>query len=131
LGEARACGSVDGHLEPATDAKQGLLTSEWRVGRVVGPRVEQTFSVSCDRSTMNEAEVVPGPGGPPPAQLLGWNGERGRVSYVMPRAGAEPIGVRSGALLDYEHYLERQLLPIARSDADAPDLLGPLQCRTT
>lgn len=53
------------------------------------------------------------------ARLLGWKGERGRVSYVMTRAGAEPIGALTGAPLDYQHYLERQLLPIARSVADA------------
>jgi DNA polymerase-2 len=53
------------------------------------------------------------------ARLLGWKGERGRVSYVMTRAGAEPIGALTGARLDYEHYLERQLLPIARSVGDA------------
>jgi DNA polymerase-2 len=53
------------------------------------------------------------------ARLLGWKGERGRVSYVMTRAGAEPIQVLSGAPLDYQHYLERQLLPIACSVADA------------
>jgi DNA polymerase-2 len=53
------------------------------------------------------------------ARLLGWKGERGRISYVMTRAGAEPIDARSGAPLDHRHYLERQLLPIARSVADA------------
>jgi len=53
------------------------------------------------------------------ARLLGWKAERGQVSYVMTRAGAEPIQVRSGAPLDYRHYLERELLPIAWSVADA------------
>ena len=53
------------------------------------------------------------------ARLLGWKGERGRVSYVMTRAGPEPLQLRSGAPLDYPHYVERQLLPIARSIADA------------
>ncbi len=53
------------------------------------------------------------------ARLLGWKGERGRISYVMTRAGAEPTLLRSGAPLDYPHYLERQLLPIARSVAEA------------
>jgi len=53
------------------------------------------------------------------ARLLGWKGQRGRVSYVMTRAGAEPIELRSGAPLDYQHYVDRQLLPIARSVADA------------
>jgi DNA polymerase II len=53
------------------------------------------------------------------ARLLGWKGQRGRVAYVMTRAGAEPMEARTGALLDYQHYLERQLLPIARSVAEA------------
>lgn len=53
------------------------------------------------------------------ARLLGWKGERGRISYVMTRAGAEPMGALSGARLDYQHYLDHQLLPIARSIADA------------
>jgi DNA polymerase II len=53
------------------------------------------------------------------ARLLGWKGERGRISYVVTRAGAEPIEARSGAPLDHQHYLEHQLLPIARSVADA------------
>jgi DNA polymerase-2 len=53
------------------------------------------------------------------ARRLGWKGERGRISYVMTSDGAEPVGARSAARLDYEHYLERQLLPIARSVAEA------------
>jgi len=53
------------------------------------------------------------------ARMLGWGSRRGRVSYVMTMAGAEPTALRSGAALDYEHYVERQLLPIALSVADA------------
>jgi DNA polymerase-2 len=53
------------------------------------------------------------------ARLLGWTGRRGRVDYVMTRAGAEPVEARSGAPLDYAHYLERQLRPIAQSIATA------------
>ncbi len=53
------------------------------------------------------------------ARRLGWKGQRGRVSYVMTRAGAEPIEAPTGARLDYQHYLTRQLLPIARSVAEA------------
>jgi DNA polymerase-2 len=53
------------------------------------------------------------------ARLLGWTNRRGRVDYVMTRAGPEPVEARSGAPLDYEHYLERQLRPIARSIAQA------------
>jgi hypothetical protein len=36
----------------------------------------------------------------------------------MTRAGAEPVDGRSGAPLDYAHYRDRQLSPIARSIAD-------------
>ncbi len=53
------------------------------------------------------------------ARRLGWKGERGRVAYVMTRAGPEPLQARSDARPDYAHYLERQLLPIARSVAEA------------
>jgi DNA polymerase-2 len=53
------------------------------------------------------------------ARLLGWKGERGRIAYVMTRAGPEPFELRSGAPLDHQHYVDRQLLPIARSVAEA------------
>ena len=53
------------------------------------------------------------------ARLLGWGGMRGSVSFVMTRAGAEPESRRSGAEPDYAHYVERQLLPIARAVAEA------------
>lgn len=53
------------------------------------------------------------------ARMLGWTARRGRISYVMTRAGAEPMEARTSAPLDYAHYLERQLLPIARSVGDA------------
>ena len=53
------------------------------------------------------------------ARLLGWTDRRGRVDYVMTRAGPEPVEARSGAPLDYEHYLEKQLRPIAQSIAQA------------
>jgi DNA polymerase-2 len=56
------------------------------------------------------------------ARLMGWTARRGRVSYVMTGAGAEPIGSRSGAALDYDHYVAHQLLPIAASIADAVGL---------
>lgn len=52
------------------------------------------------------------------ARLLGWTERRGRISYVMTVAGAEPVEARSGAPLDLAHYVERQLVPIARSIAD-------------
>ncbi len=53
------------------------------------------------------------------ARLMGWTSRRGKVSYVMTKSGAEPLGLRSGSPLDYEHYAEKQLLPIAASIADA------------
>jgi DNA polymerase-2 len=53
------------------------------------------------------------------ARLMGWTSRRGRVSYVMTAAGAEPLDKRSGALLDYSHYIEHQLVPIAMAIADA------------
>jgi DNA polymerase-2 len=53
------------------------------------------------------------------ARLLGWSDRRGRVDYVMTRAGAEPVEARSGAPLDHAHYRERQLEPIAQSIASA------------
>lgn len=53
------------------------------------------------------------------ARLLGWSDRRGRVDYVMTRAGAEPLSARSGAPLDYAHYRDRQLRPIAQAIANA------------
>jgi DNA polymerase-2 len=53
------------------------------------------------------------------ARMLGWTSRRGRISYVMTTQGAEPVEARSGAPLDYRHYLEHQLAPIAVSVADA------------
>ncbi|MDA8409328.1 MAG: DNA polymerase II [Treponema sp.] len=52
------------------------------------------------------------------ARILGWTNKRGRISWVMTKAGAEPPERRSGALLDYEHYIERQLIPIASAIGD-------------
>jgi DNA polymerase-2 len=56
------------------------------------------------------------------ARMLGWSDRRGRVDYLMTRAGAEPVEARSGAALDYAHYLDRQLAPIAESIASAVGL---------
>ena len=53
------------------------------------------------------------------ARQLGWTGRRGRISYVMTGAGAEALEARTGAPLDYRHYIEHQLLPIACSVAEA------------
>jgi DNA polymerase-2 len=39
------------------------------------------------------------------ARLMGWTARRGRVSYVMTEAGAEPVGKGGGAAPDYGHYV--------------------------
>ena len=56
------------------------------------------------------------------ARLLGWSDRRGRIGYVMTLAGAEPIEARTGSPLDYAHYRDRQLQPIAQSIANAVGL---------
>ena len=53
------------------------------------------------------------------ARLMGWTDRRGRIEYVMTRAGAEPVEARGGAPLDYAHYRDRQLMPIAQAIATA------------
>jgi DNA polymerase-2 len=52
------------------------------------------------------------------ARLLGWKGRRGRVEYVWTKNGAEPVSLPHG-LLDYEHYAETQVIPVAVSIAAA------------
>ena len=53
------------------------------------------------------------------ARLLGWHDRGGPIEYVMTRDGAEPILARaSNAPLDYEHYRDRQLIPIAQAIAN-------------
>ena len=52
------------------------------------------------------------------ARLLGWTTQRGRIDYVMTRAGAEPVEARTSAAIDHDHYREKQLLPIARAIAE-------------
>jgi DNA polymerase-2 len=52
------------------------------------------------------------------ARALGWKGRRGTVEYVWTLAGAEPASLAHGPL-DYNHYAATQLLPVARSIADA------------
>jgi DNA polymerase-2 len=52
------------------------------------------------------------------ARILGWRDRGGPIDYVMTRAGAEPVSARSSAPLDYDHYRERQLVPIARAIAN-------------
>jgi len=58
------------------------------------------------------------------ARLLGMEGRRGSVSFVMTKAGSEPVTRRSGSPLDYDHYVEHQLLPIAKAVADALSAMG-------
>jgi DNA polymerase-2 len=52
------------------------------------------------------------------ARLLGWRDRGGPIEYVMTRAGAEPLAARTSAALDYDHYRDRQLLPIAQAIAN-------------
>jgi DNA polymerase-2 len=52
------------------------------------------------------------------ARALGWKGRRGTVEYVWTAAGAEPLSLPHQAL-DYRHYAQAQVLPVAKSIADA------------
>ncbi|MDR2375712.1 MAG: DNA polymerase II [Treponema sp.] len=54
------------------------------------------------------------------ARALGWKGRRGTVEYVWTGAGAEPLSLPHQAL-DYRHYAQAQVLPVAKSIADAVD----------
>ncbi len=52
------------------------------------------------------------------ARALGWKGRRGTVEYVWTLNGPEPASAPT-APLDYDHYLNSQLLPVAKSIAAA------------
>jgi DNA polymerase-2 len=52
------------------------------------------------------------------ARALGWKGRRGTVEYLWTEQGPEPASLPH-APLDYEHYIDSQVLPVARSIADA------------
>ncbi|MDR3160327.1 MAG: DNA polymerase II [Spirochaetaceae bacterium] len=52
------------------------------------------------------------------ARALGWKGRRGAVEYLWTLKGPEPASLPH-ASPDYEHYLESQVFPVARSIADA------------
>jgi len=52
------------------------------------------------------------------ARQLGWHDRGGPIEYVMTSTGAEPIVARTAAPLDYNHYRERQLVPIAQAVAN-------------
>jgi DNA polymerase-2 len=52
------------------------------------------------------------------ARALGWKGRRGTVEYVWTLAGPEPASMISSPY-DYDHYINSQVLPLARSIAAA------------
>jgi DNA polymerase-2 len=52
------------------------------------------------------------------ARILGWKGRRGTVEYVWTSAGAEPLSLPHHPL-DYRHYAQAQVLPVAKSIAAA------------
>jgi DNA polymerase-2 len=52
------------------------------------------------------------------ARALGWKGRRGTVEYVWTLTGAEPVSLPHSPL-DYGHYASVQVLPVAKSIADA------------
>jgi DNA polymerase-2 len=51
------------------------------------------------------------------ARALGWKGRRGTVEFVWTATGAEPVSLPH-APLDYDHYVNSQVLPVAKSIAD-------------
>ena len=53
------------------------------------------------------------------ARMMGWTSRKGRVSYIMTKEGAAPVGASGHSAPDYDHYISNQLLPIAVSIADA------------
>jgi len=48
------------------------------------------------------------------AEILGWTHQRGLVSYVITRDGPQPVS-RLSAPIDYRHYVDKQLKPIAEA----------------
>ncbi|MDL2229664.1 DNA polymerase II [Treponema sp. OttesenSCG-928-L16] len=52
------------------------------------------------------------------ARALGWKGRRGTVEYVWTTEGAEPASLQEHSL-DYDHYVETQIFPLAGSIAAA------------
>ncbi|MDR2403866.1 MAG: DNA polymerase II [Spirochaetaceae bacterium] len=52
------------------------------------------------------------------ARALGWKGRRGTVEYVITVNGPEPASLPHGPL-DYDHYADSQVFPVARSIAAA------------
>ncbi|MDR3341989.1 MAG: DNA polymerase II [Treponema sp.] len=52
------------------------------------------------------------------ARALGWKQRRGTVEFVWTLNGPEPVSLPHAAL-DYDHYIDSQVLPVARSIAGA------------
>ena len=52
------------------------------------------------------------------ARALGWQHRRGTVAFVWTKAGPAPVSLPHEAL-DYDHYTDSQVLPLARSIASA------------
>ncbi|MBN2440035.1 MAG: DNA polymerase II [Spirochaetales bacterium] len=48
------------------------------------------------------------------AEKLGWKNRRGRIEYVITQNGPEPVAKQLSPL-DYDHYIDKQLKPIALS----------------
>jgi DNA polymerase-2 len=59
------------------------------------------------------------------ARALGWKGRRGTVEYLWTEQGPEPVSLPH-APLDYEHYIDSQVVPVAQSIADAAGWTGEL-----
>ena len=51
------------------------------------------------------------------AELLDPEDRRGLIRYVMTGSGPQPVG-RVSSQLDYQHYVQRQLMPIASAFLD-------------
>ncbi|MCG8570265.1 MAG: DNA polymerase II [Spirochaetes bacterium] len=55
------------------------------------------------------------------ALLLGWTYQRGTVEYIITKDGPQPLKKMTSDY-DYQHYIEKQLKPIAQSIASVIDL---------
>ncbi len=89
-----------------------LTESDLRSGKLDG---ELVYSKNLKRPVSAYASQTPQVKA---ARLLGWTSGRGLVAYVMTRSGPCPES-RIDAAIDYGHYVERQLKPIAFSVAGA------------
>ncbi|MDR3336169.1 MAG: DNA polymerase II [Treponema sp.] len=59
------------------------------------------------------------------ARALGWKGRRGTVEFLWTVNGPEPLSLSRSAL-DYDHYTDSQVLPVAQSIAAAMGWHGEL-----